>query len=43
MTNPPELPIDDQARNEAHIASTGVDCISTNKRKGKPVMYHKIS
>jgi len=24
MTNPPELPINDEARNEAHIASTGV-------------------
>jgi len=24
MINPPELPIDDEARNEAHIASTGV-------------------
>jgi len=24
MINPPELPINDEARNEAHIASTGV-------------------
>jgi len=24
MINPPELPIDDEAPNEAHIASTGV-------------------
>jgi len=24
MINPPELPIDDEARNEAHIASIGV-------------------
>ena len=24
MINPPELPVDDEARNEAHIASTGV-------------------
>jgi len=24
MINPPELPIDDEARNKAHIASTGV-------------------
>jgi len=24
MINPPELPIDDEARNEAHFASTGV-------------------
>jgi len=24
MINPPELPIDDEAGNEAHIASTGV-------------------
>jgi len=24
MINPPELPINDDARNEAHIASTGV-------------------
>jgi len=24
MINPPELPIHDEARNEAHIASTGV-------------------
>ena len=24
MINPPELPIDDEARNEAHTASTGV-------------------
>jgi len=24
MINPPEPPIDDEARNEAHIASTGV-------------------
>jgi len=24
MINPPELPIDDEARNEAHISSTGV-------------------
>jgi len=24
MINPPELPMDDEARNEAHIASTSV-------------------
>jgi len=24
MTNPPELPIDDEARNDVHIASTSV-------------------
>jgi len=24
MINPPELPINDEARNDAHIASTGV-------------------
>jgi len=24
MINPPELPINDEARNHAHIASTGV-------------------
>jgi len=24
MINPPEMPINDEARNEAHIASTGV-------------------
>jgi len=24
MINPPEQPIDDEARNEAHVASTGV-------------------
>jgi len=24
MINPPELPIDDEARNDVHIASTGV-------------------
>jgi len=24
LINPPELPINDEARNEAHIASTGV-------------------
>jgi len=24
MINPPEMPINDEARNEAHIANTGV-------------------
>jgi len=24
MVNPPELPVNDDARNDAHIASTGV-------------------
>jgi len=24
MVNPPDLPINDEARNEAHIASTGM-------------------
>jgi len=37
MINPPELPINDEGRNEAHIASTGV------RRNGKLVMHHKIS
>jgi len=30
MINPPELPINDQARNDAHIASTVVGCISAH-------------
>jgi len=36
MINPPELPINGEARNEAHIASTGV------RRNGKLMMHHKI-
>jgi len=43
MTNPPELPINDEARNETHIASTGVRLYQHKKRNGKTVMYHKIS
>jgi len=43
MINPPELPIDDEARNEAHIANTAVRLYWHKKRNGKPVMHHKIS
>ena len=31
MIHPPELPINDEARNEAHIASTGVRRYSHEK------------
>jgi len=37
MINPPELPNNDEARNETHIASTGV------RRNRKLVMHHKMS
>ena len=43
MINPPELPTDDEARNETHIASTGVQLYYHKKTNGKPVMHHKIS
>ena len=43
MINPPELPIDDEAWNEGHIASTGVRLYQHKNRNGKLVMHHKIS
>jgi len=43
VINPPEMPIDDEARNEAHIANTGVRLYWHKKRNGKPVMHYKIS
>ena len=42
MINPLEMPINDEARNEAHIVSTGVWLYQYKKRNGKLVMYHKI-
>jgi len=33
MTNPPELPINDETRNEAHIASAGVRLYCHKKTK----------
>jgi len=43
MINPPELPIEDEARNEAHIASTGVRLYLHKKRNRKLAMHHEIS
>jgi len=44
MVNPPELPINDEARNEAHIASTGVQLYSAeNETENFVVMHHEIS
>jgi len=42
MIRPPELPINDEARSEAHIASTGVTVLA-RKRIGKLLIYHKIN
>jgi len=42
MINPPELPIKDEARNEAHIASTGVRLYLHKKRNRKLAMHYKI-
>jgi len=42
MINPLEMPINDETRNEAHIASTGVRLYWHKKRSGKLVMHHKI-
>jgi len=41
MINPPELPIDDKARNEPHIASTGLHSISTKNETGNPLLAQK--
>jgi len=38
-----KLPINDEARNEAHIASTGVRRYKYKKRNGKLLIHHKIS
>jgi len=43
MINQAELPMNDEARNEGHIASTGVRLYYHKKRSGKLVMHHKIS
>jgi len=43
MINPPELLINDESRNEAHIASTGVRRYWRKKTKRKLVIYHKMS
>ena len=40
MINPPELPINDGARNEAHIASTGVQLYKHKNKKGNFVVMH---
>jgi len=34
MINPPEMPINDETRKEAHIASKVCDCISTKNETG---------
>jgi len=41
--NPLELPINDKARKEVHIANTSVRLYKHKKRNGKPVLHHKIS
>ena len=43
VINPPELPTDDDARNEAHVARTGVRWFQHKKRNGKLVIHHKMS
>jgi len=43
MINPPELSIDNEARNEAYFASTGVRLYQHKNLNGQPVMHHKIS
>jgi len=43
MINPPELPMNDEARNKGHIASTAVRLHYHKKRNRKLVMHHKIS
>jgi len=49
VINPPELPINDEARNDAHIASTGVQLywrtprIATSKNETALVMHKKVS
>jgi len=43
MINPPELPIDGEARNEAHMVSRGVRLYEHKKRNWKLGMHHKIS
>jgi len=42
MINPPEMPINDEARSEAHIASTGVRLYQHKKTKRELVMHHKL-
>jgi len=53
MINPPELPINDKARNDGHIASTGVRLYAAvlahtqggliKKRNGKLVIHQRFS
>jgi len=47
MINLPELPINEEARNDAHIAIAGVLAHTggcrMKKRNGKLVMYQKVS
>jgi len=43
IINPLELSINDEARNEVHIASTGVQQYQHKKWKGKLLIRHKIS
>jgi len=43
MINSPELPINVEARNAAHIASTDVRLYQHKKRKGKLEMHHEVS
>jgi len=33
MINPPELPINDKARNEVHMQAQVCDCISTKTKR----------
>jgi len=41
MSNPPEMPMNDEAGNEAHIPSTGVRLyFIRKKRNGKLVMHN---
>jgi len=42
MITPLEMPINDETRNETHIASTGVRLFLHKNRNGKLVVHGKI-
>jgi len=48
MINPPELPVNDETQNDAHVASTGVQLYQRTSRvatsqNGKLNMHQKVS
>jgi len=42
MSNPLEMPINDEARDEAHVASTGGRLCKHKKQNEDLVMHHKM-